>query len=831
MNKISHLFFSTILFFSQPLKTQELNILPAPQQTIRFEAGFDIQPGVRLLLPRDAEALDRFTLNYLREEIANKTGVHLSTTQPDSLMKWNRVIYVGRYPDHGLPRSMAQDLNLAKITEIGTQGYYLQATDSAVVVLAETAQGRFYGCLTLLQLMRKQDQRFQVPGVTIYDWPVLSFRGIFDDFESLPLPTTNYFKQIVQQMSRAKLNVYVLGLNNRFAFQGHPKIAQGRATLTSEAVDELQTVADSFHVQIIPSLEILKLGQPLKLPEYARFAEFPGSTILAPLKPETYDLLNDLILEAAQAFRSPYLYLTGNGSDAVGWHASRPEVQRYGLNVVLAEHLRRVVEIAQKYDKRVILDVQFLAEHPEIVNLLPDDVILIQTGQTQPASKLLLSGKSFWVSRGLWSGESIFPQYNKSFPAIQKDFKSAKKAGADGVILVNRNRGNGFSFHAYRDIGVFWAGEHAWSAQPNDWSRFSGIYFAQLFDTQFIEPDLIYGLLSDIANIVLWRDFQKHVLSEINHPANFTAERIHSIKTKVPQLLRLIDRLSVKEIQNKPHLDYLKFVAILGHWAKEKIETTMQLHEFIRDVQLGPTDGQALEFLDSCVKLLEQLSQVEDALQLLWIRCYRIEDLPAATSLFARQHDYWQEIIERLKTAHITTSPLLASQWVYHPNLKSAEDEKLGHAFFRKTFEVEPGFRRVYLQAFADTHIKIYVNGGFIDEVLIDPTDSVETWTRQARSWDITSIVQPGKNIIAVEAWNYEPGKPAGLNIVGQIEYEFGRTLSIESDSYWKVSRKEEQNWRKLGFFDVQWYNTVISKKNFDLTEPNFKLGQSSFIY
>ncbi|MFQ6116390.1 MAG: hypothetical protein ACE5NG_20210, partial [bacterium] len=236
--------------------------------------------------------------------------------------------------------------------------------------------------------------------------------------------------------------------------------------------------------------------------------------------------------------------------------------------------------------------------------------------------------------------------------------------------------------------------------------------------------------------------------------------------------------------------------------------------------------------IDKCLEVVEDLNQILEDLQLLWLRNYRAAGLPLLLDLYGYQIDYWQEKIDQIQRGHLSENPLLESQWIYHPSLEigGGPEQSVPHAFFRRTFEVLPGLRKAYLQAIAHSHLKIYLNGGFLGEVIDSETTSLQIESQRVKMWDITPLLHPGKNVIAVEAWNYAPNHSAGLNIYGEIVYELGKTTKIKSDAYWKASSEEENNWRMLGFFDVQWLNAVPGMRNVVITKPKFNTGRASRI-
>jgi len=102
------------------------------------------------------------------------------------------------------------------------QGYILKRASGETTIFAQTAQGAFYGMMTLLQLWGEAPEHFE-----IYDRPVIRFRGIkntlwaetgvwsYDFGDGLPNALAR-IRETMDQMARAKLNMmYVDGFGWR----------------------------------------------------------------------------------------------------------------------------------------------------------------------------------------------------------------------------------------------------------------------------------------------------------------------------------------------------------------------------------------------------------------------------------------------------------------------------------------------------------------------------------------------------------------------------------------------------------------------------------------
>ncbi|MFQ5750962.1 MAG: family 20 glycosylhydrolase, partial [bacterium] len=518
-----------------------------------------------------------------------------------------------------------------------------------------------------------------------------------------------------------KMNTLMIYLGNRFRFENLPNIAKDRAALSKTEVTEIETFAKDFHIQIIPIIETLtNMEEILLLPEFRDLAEFPGATSITPLKEASYQLLNEIIFEIAAAFHSPYLHIGGRGSHQIGWHASKKEVENNGLDFVLAEHYKRIIEIVQKYDKQVLMSADLILSNPVLLYQLPQDILFIDTKRQINESNLVpevfkRGDRKYMVAPILSNGQSILPNYFTALFTIKNVIKDGFTSGALGAIAANCNEVNGFTFQENNYYGYAFTAECAWSPLSANLDKFNEKYFTQFYGIHTQEPELIYSLLMDIAEQAAWDEIWQYPFYHTNKTTQKSYKRIYILKSRMQQVLQLIESVSRQSIRHKEDLDYLKFAAEQSAWLGKKIETVNEIAHFSKRFPEIPTNSEEKEIMDLCYQLVEDLNLIEEKLQLHWLRSYQVEHLPQILDLYGLQIDYWQDIITQIQTGQFYYDPLLESQWIYHPvPQKNNLEQNSSHAFFRKTFDVAPGFKKAYLQAIADSYLKVYINGGFL---------------------------------------------------------------------------------------------------------------------
>ena len=98
---------------------------------------------------------------------------------------------------------------ISKIDGIGKEGYKLNVTDKGITISANTDKGIFYGIQTLLQTMPaiRTNQKLEIPGLTITDYPRFQWRGMMLDV-SRHFYSTEAVKKYIDLLATYKMNVF-----------------------------------------------------------------------------------------------------------------------------------------------------------------------------------------------------------------------------------------------------------------------------------------------------------------------------------------------------------------------------------------------------------------------------------------------------------------------------------------------------------------------------------------------------------------------------------------------------------------------------------------------
>jgi alpha-L-rhamnosidase len=145
--------------------------------------------------------------------------------------------------------------------------------------------------------------------------------------------------------------------------------------------------------------------------------------------------------------------------------------------------------------------------------------------------------------------------------------------------------------------------------------------------------------------------------------------------------------------------------------------------------------------------------------------------------------------------------PLVHAKWIWDVDGAQAK-AAAGDRYFRVTFDVPTGRKatRAIAVIGSDPKCDVYVNGVKV----VESSNAVMPEYR-----DITALLRPGWNLLAVHATHPRADTPAGLigAVTTELEWvgDTGATEVLQSSNLWRVSAKVEDGWEKPGYLDAAW--------------------------
>ena len=356
------------------LKTVKVNSKVPPRADVSTFYGIN-RSQVKLIVPKGAEAAYKKAPGWSRFFAEPKTAKEVSDPSMclapypmemnvmkgakgvDVQTAWNIVAAEGLQNEQDQARRMLTErigtvvnsrqrgivLNLSLDQSLTDNEAYTLAVDAkGVTIKGKTAQGVFWGLMTLDQILRGSGNKECVdiiPQLTIKDAPRTHVRELMVDPARTFIPFDD-LKAFIPEMARYKLNALHLHLVDdqawRIEIKKYPQLtelassrwgqddmlAPYKGFYTQEQMRELVKYAATYHVEIVPEIEMP--GH-----EVAAISVFPELTchqrqvpvrttcgvsneLLCPGNDFTYEFLGNVFKEITDIFPSKYIHLGGD---------------------------------------------------------------------------------------------------------------------------------------------------------------------------------------------------------------------------------------------------------------------------------------------------------------------------------------------------------------------------------------------------------------------------------------------------------------------------------------------------------------------------------------
>lgn len=171
----------------------QVSVIPEPVQMVQNAGSFTLPATITINAP--ANAALKTTLDFLQQHLSVATGY--------------KVLFGSQ------SAAITLQLNKTADAQIGSEGYHLTVNTANITISANQPAGLFYGVQTLMQLLPPaiesktvvQNVAWQIPNVTITDYPRVGWRGLMFDV-SRHFFTKKEVKDFIDQMSKYKYNLF-----------------------------------------------------------------------------------------------------------------------------------------------------------------------------------------------------------------------------------------------------------------------------------------------------------------------------------------------------------------------------------------------------------------------------------------------------------------------------------------------------------------------------------------------------------------------------------------------------------------------------------------------
>ena len=347
MNKLlSLLLFLTVATLHA--QNTPIHLIPQPVELQQLSGVYTLTKATTIGY---AQPEGRAVAEMLAQKLYNPTGLTLKVQE-------------------GAKSAIQLNLNGTPNSQLGKEGYTLEATPKGIVIAANQPAGLFYGMQTLLQLLPKEIESktvikatWTVPAVRITDYPRFGWRGIMLDV-SRNFFTKEEVKTYIDEIARLKYNTFHWHLTDdngwRIEIKSLPKLTSvgawrvpraghfgdradpkpGEAATdggfyTHDDIREVVRYAQERNVTIVPEIDVPghSMAAIAAYPELSctknpdtkvnpgtAFADWYGNgtfkmhieNTLNPSDEKVYEFLDKVFTEVAELFPNPYIHVGGD---------------------------------------------------------------------------------------------------------------------------------------------------------------------------------------------------------------------------------------------------------------------------------------------------------------------------------------------------------------------------------------------------------------------------------------------------------------------------------------------------------------------------------------
>jgi hypothetical protein len=372
--------------------------------------------------------------------------------------------------------------------EAGPESYRLEVLPSAIVCHGGDEAGLFYGMQTLCQLIRCNRTDGGLPCLRIRDWPALRWRCFQDDLTRGPSSTLDTLRQHIDLGASLKMNLFTYYMEYQYGFHKHPQIGPPNGSLQPEELTELVQYAKTRQTDILGNQQSFgHFTWILKHPEFAELRE--TEYLLSPAVEGTYQLLDDLYSEVCPLLPFEMFNVCCDETFGLGNGPSRQLAEEIGVGGVYVRHIRRLHDLLRdKYQKRMMMWGDIILEHPDKLDQIPKDTIMLTWGYAPQASfddqivPFRDSGYEFFVCPGINNWSRILPDFGATVVNIGNFVRDGIEHGALGM-LNTAWEDDGEALQGYKWHGYAWGAECAWNGSrtsPEDFARrIGGVLFGE----------------------------------------------------------------------------------------------------------------------------------------------------------------------------------------------------------------------------------------------------------------------------------------------------------------------------------------------------------------
>jgi len=714
------------------------------------------------------------------------------------------------------------------------QGYIFFSEDSTMYLKADSLQGIYYGIQTIIQLLNSTNSKNLLRQVAIIDYPRLKIRGVSDDISRGQTATVENLKKFIKTLSHFKINhYYLVYMQDMFKFEKYPDIGKGRGAYSKAEIKDLFDYAKKHFVELIPIFQTIGHWENILHGEnYWDYGEFPGSNSLNVANEQIYSLLDNMIEELREVFKSEYFHIGADESWDVGKGASKEYVDKIGISQAYLKHYKKVYEIVKKHGyNKIIIYHDILYKHQEVLEGLPDDMIIMywkyNTKDKHPIVDKIKEFKlPLVVSPSIIDYNRIFPSFLRSEKNITNLIKYGYKNGAIGEITSSWGDYNNKELRENRIYGFIYSAQIGWD--PVREMNFLIFWKSALFHFFGIDDLRLLKVIKILRTVEVnkrlhnrqtfyYNHFFSHPYNKKSkiHRRNLKTSKFDAVIKDMDEIITLCKDLELNVLMNKENLQVFAFIAKhIKFYCKKRINSK----KLVDYKPKGLRVSFKMQIIEEIESLISDLTSLLDEYESIWMRTAKKDGFEEIRNKYLWLMAFYNEKIEDINNKREWINPNIPSETIY---LDSKNKHQVDTVFFKKTFEIQDEIKSAYVQVIGWNYAKLSLNNKAVGHIITRQSLNYVVLKNNIQIFDLKDYVKKGENIILIETMQYDGGI-GSVNVYGEIKLKSDRTFQIYTDKSWLGTRVSNGQWKKVKSFGSP------PKFTGGLCFPNFDLNRHS---
>src|SRR5262249_37166490 len=369
---------------------------------------------------------------------------------------------------------------------------------------------------------------------------------------------------------------------------------------------ELVAYANRYYVTILPEQQAFgHLHHVLKYETYGDLGETKHGHVLAPVNEKSYDLIKGLYAELVPLFPGPLFHIGADETFELGRGQTKARADEVGLGRVYLEHLKRVAEMMKPYNKRLMFWGDIAIRYPELLNILPKDIIAVAWRYNPaPSFESLLkpyrdAHLDVFVAPGANNWNRIFPNLDAAYINIKNFVRDGQKFEALGMLNTTWDD-DGESLFGMTWPAVVFGAACSWQPGESSIEQFKSRYDWTFYRSQGTEFQEAAQNLSRANSLLAAAglggapddQFGRDPFPE--RGAQYTQKALpaaHDLRLAAEHALELLYKHRQSARQNADTLDYMILAAIRLDTLGMKIQFADEISRSYWDAYLNMGDG------------------------------------------------------------------------------------------------------------------------------------------------------------------------------------------------------------------------------------------------